>query len=82
MSNRKKPEEPKPYKPTMTGIPSVYVDQYEYVPDGALIHFRFGRAGRTDVAVTMTLNLFLDAANKVQAQVVANLPKPPEEPKP
>lgn len=77
MSNRKKPATPAPgFQPSMSVVPSIYCDQYEFAIDGSLIGIRFGRRGETHADVTISLNLILDLANKVQERVIAAT-KPP-----
>lgn len=101
MSNRKKPEPPKgppPFKPTMTVVPSIFVNQFEFNIEGGFIGFRFGRQGQTHADVTMPVNLAIDMSNLIQEKIVAVIrhqhapqappaeapaePVKPEEPKP
>lgn len=79
MSNRKKPAQPQPgWKPTMTVIPSTFVDQYEFSIDNGVIGVRFGRRGETHADVTMPLSLMVDLITQVRERVVIvdNAPTP------
>lgn len=75
MSNRKKPPQPPAFKPTMSVIPSIYVNQYEFNIDGGLIEIRLGRRGETHADVTMAVSMLLDLCNKVQEKVAAMITK-------
>jgi hypothetical protein len=68
MSNQKQLRPAKPLG--MSRGPSLYTEQWEYAVNGNMIDLRFGRDGRTDAAVTLPLNTFLDLMNKVQETVI------------
>lgn len=82
MSRKRTTQKSAGFAPTMTVIPSIYVDQYEYSIDGNLIGIRLGRRGETHADVTMPISLLLDMASKVHSSLIPAAPaaEPPPEP--
>lgn len=74
MSNRKKPEPPKPegFKSAMSSAPMLFCKQWEYTLDGGLVHLKFGNDNRTDASPTMPIGGFLEMVNTFSA-AIANL---------
>lgn len=92
MSNRKKPQPPKPeqWKASLPNAPTFFCEQIEYQINGQITELRFGRNGQTAASVVVQTNLFLDVLNKFQETVISlaraaaaqQPPAPPaEEPK-